>query len=57
MLYVVCENYTEAFCGLFIDEEDARKRAEECGGYVKTYDLTEIVVMDKYGELVEKEEM
>lgn len=54
MLYVVCEYYTNVFYGLFINEKDAKKRSEECGGYVLTYNLAEKIVIDDYGELVER---
>lgn len=37
-IYVVCENYTGAFSGIFPNIEDARERQEEVGGYIFEYD-------------------
>lgn len=34
-IYVVCEDYTCAFFGVFKNLEDAEAMAEEIGGYVE----------------------
>ena len=38
-LYVVCEDYTCAFVGLFDDKAKADAAAKEVGGWVEPYDL------------------
>lgn len=38
-LYVVCEDYTCAFIGLFDDKAKANATAKEVGGWVEVYDL------------------
>ena len=50
MLYIVLE-YGH-FWGLFIDEEDAKKRAKEVGGDIWVYDMTEAIVMTGQGEVI-----
>ena len=37
-IYVVCEDYTGAFLGVFTDRVLAESRAAELGGYVLDYD-------------------
>lgn len=37
-IYVVCEDYTSAFCGIFPNIEDAKERQEEIDGYILEYD-------------------
>lgn len=34
-IYVVCEDYTNAYYGIFLDEKKAYELAEEIGGYVE----------------------
>lgn len=53
--YVVCEDYTNAFCGMFVDYEDAKKREKEVGGYILTYDISEVIKMDSKGEIMDEE--
>ena len=50
MFYIVLE-YGH-FWGLFINKEDAEKRAKEVGGDIWVYDMTEAIVMDEYGEVM-----
>ena len=33
-IYVVCEDYTCAFCDIFLSEDEAQECANEQGGYV-----------------------
>lgn len=40
-IYIVCEDYTCAFEGIFNDEEKANALANEIGGYVCEYIVTE----------------
>ena len=38
-IYVVIEDYTCAFCGLFTYYEEAKNRAEEVGGSVEEFEI------------------
>lgn len=37
-IYVVCEDYTTAFIGLFKTQKDAEAKAQEIGGYIIEYE-------------------
>ena len=49
-IYVVCEHYTAAFCGVFSTWFKAQEEANEIGGFVVEY------VLGKDGEWHEVEE-
>jgi hypothetical protein len=45
-IYIVCEDYTCAFEGIFNDEEKANALAKLVGGYVCEYTINENGVVD-----------
>ena len=48
-IYVVCEDYTCAFYGLYNNVADAKQCADEIGGFVKEYKM-------ENGQLIEVED-
>ena len=48
-IYVVCEDYTCAFCGLYNSAVEAKRRAEEVGGFIEKYKV-------KNGQLIKEED-
>ena len=38
-IYVVCEDYTGAFMGLYVNKNEADEKAEEIGGYVEEFEV------------------
>ena len=39
-IYVVCEDYTTSFFGLYVDEKEAKEKAEFINGYILEYPYT-----------------
>ena len=50
-IYIVCEDYTHAFSGIFPNIEDAKKREKEVGGYILEYNTNNKV--NSQGEWVD----
>lgn len=48
-LYVVCEDYTCAFYGLYSSAVEAKQHAKEIGGFIEEYEV-------KNGQLIKEED-
>lgn len=55
-VYVVCEDYTNAFLGLYDSKEKATKEQEAIGGYILAYDFSKINYDEDTQEIVPIEE-
>lgn len=53
-MYVVCEDYSNAFYGVFGNKDKADAMAEKVGGYVLQYDLNQ-PQYDNDGQLLDEE--
>ncbi len=49
-VWIVCEDYTNAFFDVFLDEEEANKLAKEIGGYVLSCSVENNKVLNKEWE-------